>query len=599
MATISSIDKNKLVIPRKHFFPQVDQHTPFCVLEELLTGYEIPGDKDSLTHGDYLDFYNSLSSEPQELNREELVKYINPYTDVRRWSPTNLLSAYRYLISYADGTIKIPIDFEIGYQTPNKVTRVNLFIIYNKCLEAGVQLSYQSDAFEIEKAYRLLQAESNLYVKQLNRLLSLGLHGSIIPSLVKLPINLPEEDFVISNEINCYPLRKGLISESVYENYTGRYASIDEDIIPEDHAGAVILAALKYQINISYAKDPSLEFYLLNNCSIDQYQPLDSWMSYWYSINKDLFNLNLTFDAWFPKKFYRINQLGKKLLSLEGVELASDSESYDQLEIVHNQDNFYQGKRPGISNTESPISTELIANYLSSDILCYKVYREQVKTYAISKDDLLQYLHNTSTLVTPFNSSLIFSDQALNKIKIIFSSQEINDKIDHLKALVDSDCQEFRRFRQLYDQHPEQQEQVSKAVHKLLDLSMYMRGWDGQGSYPIESAITPPEFFDQLLINVTDCISDLEQLCNPLDDLDIRKLPLIFYNDKKYYRATNPDDGLTIGQRIQIIRQGEDTKNEASCIRISSNCIGASAHRILEILSIDPPFKIANLRHIL
>ena len=60
----------------------------------------------------------------------------------------------------------------------------------------------------------------------------------------------------------------------------------------------------------------------------------------------------------------------------------------------------------------------------------------------------------------------------------------------------------------------------------------------------------------------------------------------------------NREDGLTIGQRLDIVKMGNTSNRVSACIRLTSNCFGASIHRYMELLHIDPKFDIRDLRSI-
>ena len=76
-------------------------------------------------------------------------------------------------------------------------------------------------------------------------------------------------------------------------------------------------------------------------------------------------------------------------------------------------------------------------------------------------------------------------------------------------------------------------------------------------------------------------------------------LPLMQYHSasKTFIVTTDEDEGLTIGERINIVRGGENGSYK-SCIRMSSNVICASAYYYMRIIGLRIPFDIEEVSYI-
>ena len=113
-----------------------------------------------------------------------------------------------------------------------------------------------------------------------------------------------------------------------------------------------------------------------------------------------------------------------------------------------------------------------------------------------------------------------------------------------------------------------------------------MRGWLGEGPYPVESA--PVDNQAEVDVYVSNQIYIFEDRCQKLGTIGdhILKLPLLRYRrgHGQYVRATSFYDGFTIQDRINIVKHGDILDNPASCIRLSSNWLLSSAYRYLYVL---------------
>jgi len=100
-------------------------------------------------------------------------------------------------------------------------------------------------------------------------------------------------------------------------------------------------------------------------------------------------------------------------------------------------------------------------------------------------------------------------------------------------------------------------------------------------------------------IKVTSSIQRFETLCSNLNHIGIliRNLPLL-----RYQGVFNPSrserDGLTIDDRLRIVKEGNNTGNMASCIRMTSNWLAASAYRYWVLIGEPAPFTVEELREI-
>ena len=256
---------------------------------------------------------------------------------------------------------------------------------------------------------------------------------------------------------------------------------------------------------------------------------------------------------------------------------------------------------PGLLGEKSAIYLEDLST-TNDEVLSISIWRNGTcKNYGITKQEFHDYLLCRNDFVSPFDSNVVLHPRIIHKYCQMMDDPQLTIQVERIYALINSSTAALEKLAHHY-QHAEEEvrNQVSLATSTLLDLAMYMRGWNGVDEYPISLAITPTEFFEQLLCNVTDTIQKLETICCTIPhELNILHLPLVCYRDKNYVMSTNELDGITIKERLDIVKGGENIDNEASCIRITSNWFASSSIRIMEQLGIKPPFHIGDLRYVL
>lgn len=597
-------------LTRKFYCNNILDNTPLCVLEEIAkeTGdiTKLPTDIDEYFYS-LLDIYDNIPVEKKTYNVEQIARFINPEFDAKQWRWESLTRAAQFFMQCASNPEKIPSFFEVGFQTPNKPYRVNIFMLYLLCQKLEIPTTIYTTKEELEKSIKLYRDyDDRLLLKQFLRILKVENKNELIAVLARSSIGLPEKDFTSWNgDFNSDPVHKITLEDSKLEIFMARIAQSPEMIEAENNIAAVILTAVRYQFDISYAKDPLMEYLLIEKSGFEQYVPEDPWMKFWYTKNPALFDLKKTFNPWFPKSFYLYNRLGEVLLNNETVIVTNIAKEniHSELEKISKNDNVYEGIYPRLLNEKTPILLENVNEISNENLLTFTVFRENsVKRWCITKDEIKDYLLNRYDFISPFNSDIVLSEQVIRKLGKILNDATFSSHIEKIQAIITSNNEILTTFAQNYARASlEIKEKVQESLQCLIDLSMYMRGWDGVSfeTYPVTMAITPPEFYDQLQVNVTETIQKIENLCVELGDVDILKLPLMCYRDKGYVTNTNEADGLSIGERLEIVKGGEDSENEASCIRISSNWFAASAHRLMEQLSLKPPFDVRDLRYVL
>jgi hypothetical protein len=233
--------------------------------------------------------------------------------------------------------------------------------------------------------------------------------------------------------------------------------------------------------------------------------------------------------------------------------------------------------------------------------------------------ELIQLFEVNQNFSSPFGSDSIFSSTSINKLKLIARSpsgsnptvrisqetvqvrSQLLDAIESIEILSRNLDEPSRQLSFAYRiSDPDTKRAIITALTNLLHLGMFMRGWSGSGNYPIRIAEVPLSRDMEVAVNVTDAIAKYESSCRSLGKIgtQINNLPLVLYKDSEYQVSTASYEGITIGERIQIVKGGDRISNVASCIRLSSNWLCSSAHKYMIAIGLSSPFDIFYLRHI-
>jgi hypothetical protein len=141
---------------------------------------------------------------------------------------------------------------------------------------------------------------------------------------------------------------------------------------------------------------------------------------------------------------------------------------------------------------------------------------------------------------------------------------------------------------------------INVVLNNLLELAMYTRGWNGVlNEFPIEEAIVENQ--NIVDIAVTESLNKYENSVRGLpSDISccFAGLPLLKYQHKKFIVINDTDNGKSLGERIEIMKSGENIQNVNSCIRLTSNYLSASVYRYYQALRLPVPFDIDRLRYI-
>jgi len=137
-----------------------------------------------------------------------------------------------------------------------------------------------------------------------------------------------------------------------------------------------------------------------------------------------------------------------------------------------------------------------------------------------------------------------------------------------------------------------EQSYVTEVLTKLLDLGMYMRGWEGKDdSLPIKRR----PYTSKVDGFVTMAFWPVMDLYKDSVGKKILNLPLYRYSYGTWKKSKEEKDGITIWERLVKVRKNDDVY---ACIRMSSNWFICSAYKYMVLFGMPEPFDLQQTDYI-
>lgn len=621
------MEKSKNCLSRLLITGNIDINTPICVLYEIAVAHGVKVDISKCKN------FSSIVKLVKNINETETpvisqIKYLYEFRFVARfvnkksvWTTEKLMDAYNFLLKFTTDTNPldiIPNEFDIGPQTSENPYSINCCVLYKTCIYHGIRVNSDTTIEQMSNIILLLRDDiNNLFDRALMFLNRDAKYSDIINILMldkKLTVKEKEEEGKIDVVPNL---------ETTFDQLSCLYQSLNDieilqnKIEPTTVSGSIALAAINFNIDISRSSCPIKEYKMLKICRKDKYStnnnkyiPVDNWMKYWYLKNKNFFNLNKQFNPIFPVNFYNNNLI--IMIYDEGYDekIHNNTDCYELLQLAYISETFYEEEIPICQHlSTTKISLDEVSEIKHGELIWYGQIGSLL--IPISVSELIDLFTINQNFTNPFESNSIFSPVSITKLERILSRnsstfdedtfklrKKLYSIIIRTKVYIKSD-EPTRNLIKVYNSsNIEDKNKIKELLLTLLHIGMYMRGWNGIDSYPVKSAIVTSDEECKMFVNVTNTIIKYEQLIvDEIGDM-INNLPLVIYKANEYQVSNKINEGFTIGQRINIIKDGENTSNVLSCIRLSSNWICSSSHKYMTMIGLDEPFDIFYLRHI-
>lgn len=368
---------------------------------------------------------------------------------------------------------------------------------------------------------------------------------------------LPRDDEEFYNNL--------LHSANLFKNHSELLINIS----PRTSSEAIALAAINYNIDISFALDPILEYDNLQNTS-GNYIPKDFHLLKKFYSDPSCLKLDIHFNPMLPPELY----VGVSLRSLaldEGYTDMDISEEgpYSLLQTAAFSETFFHGKGSSeIKNKETFSDYEPIRDISSSKIIRFgsRIPKggwpsASVSSEAFTYRELGILFRNFRSFRHPIDGKP-FTKLQIRKLKLLCEkvySDDQNEDVEERRSLLESIhfvefllSGELQSAATLCKIHKEGFGNILNDIFKcLLELGFYMRSWDGISPYPVEDAPFDNENPGNVYINVTNHIILFEEKCQNAENLYsgigniILNVPLIMYDQTGYYVLSNSQRGRT------------------------------------------------------
>ena len=602
----------------------IDGKTPFCVLKEIadIHGVKIPNNKsikNKIVMRDFIDeLINSHNLQPtikspwQSLKDKSFAsKFVNKHVS---WPDTELSIALEFLCKYMKKEYVLPpANFEYGLQIPSNPHSLNACVLYKLCKSVNLPIKRDLTIKNLAEAINMLitspENSKNFIRSQIEYIPDKFLPVSYLNICNLVNIELENED---QDEVNVPDYYEDL-SDSI--NLLSDHEKALKLVNPQTTGQAIYLAAINYKMDISSSTNPIKEYIFLRNYKInsEEWDPVDNFMKKQLKENPMSFRLDVFFNPSLPHTLYSDDILDKLAVE-EGfsqVELQQDG-AYQLLGLAYLTPTFYHGIYSSIINEKTPLSWEDITNIPKNCIICYGVKKDALT--AFSYKELIDLFNVNKSFLNPINENKSsFSKIVIRKLKRICKTTHVGDttislnekvllldSIEMAELFTEDGGVKIKNFYLEYNKTKTPVRQnVDNAINVLFKLSMYMRGWDNSfDDYPVEN--TPVYNQDEVDVRVTEYIIIFEKVCNKLGKIGetIMNLPIFKFKNGEWQRSTCNLEGLSIKDRLTILKNGEKHDNYNSCMRLTSNWFAASSYKYMQVMGMKPPFDINKLRDI-
>ena len=577
----------------------ISVNTPECVLLEIAEAHGLIYTDDQFKSKNFLnEIIMEILSQKQitiksvnASNVRMVARFINAE---RTWNMKSLKLALAFLLKFTgnlDPKQNIDETFSVGKQTPENPQNINACMLFRICIYHNIYTSNKTTIQEMESCVRMLFVDkTELYSYAMAHITQgKASHNELInflrtrPSLKTANLTeIPEREHVD-------------ISETIDRLNSSNY--LYSTHIPVSDFEAVVLGWKRFGIDLGYSKTPVLEYQVImnvDNVFTSSYVPVDPWMRHWYLINKDMFNINKTLCISLPYEYYHYDILHKMVIS-EGYTISGKQSIYNTLMEIPIRLTFYNKMLPK-SQTIDNITLEELHEIPESERIWYGSSLENLELTSVNT--LIRLFETNQNFKDPWHNDKMLSREAIRKLSGIIN----NDKLYNLITSLEIQRDNINPLVTDLMMHADKESALG-VLQLLLEYGMYMRAWKGPGyDYPVGEALLENNRV-KVWENAKTIFAAEAKYTKRVRESDvgylIDSLPLVQYCGGEFQESISTVTGLTIRDRIDIIKSGTETNNMESCVRMSSNWIVWSAYKYLTVIGHQPNFRASDLREIL
>jgi len=604
-----------MILNRLNITGDIDYYTPKIVLEEIADSFGIRRNYDIVLLKNKINkkLNNNKISNNYENNSDSLriiARYVN--SQCKNWKRETLLKAFTILNNMINKNYTY-IE-EIGLQTPENIYSLNACVLYRLCNEYSIIVDFYT-------SFEKMRQQLNLYFSikyspKIQNEIQLKIYE-------KIRLDFTPEDLVnIANLFNIFPnMGDKEENRENRERYTYEdYNRCAENILnftererrdAKNNLEAIVMSAIYEKIDLTECEAPLTEYKLMLK---KPYFPNDKGLIERFKLRKDHIRnpyLNQNFNPTLPENMY--SQMD--LISLIGQEgIYNTDDYYTTLQTAYLSETFLHGRQCQTQN-EYNTFLEKINDLDYDQIVIFGIRNSNFNGYTYA--ELTDTFSSYKRFIDPI-TNCIFTDESIEKLYLLTQRErgeneseeiyherlDLGEEIERIKIYIKSRNKYVEEFLERYENlEDDGKKKVEIVLYNLLNTSMYMRNWDGVGDYPLSSESTNFEPEKQIIVDdrVTQSLIDFEnsirdlQKFNKLGDF-ILNLPLMQYHSESNSFVTSNDEGegLTIRDRIRIVRAGEN-EGMNSCIRLSSNKFCATSYFYMVLLGFRLPFSIGEV----
>ena len=544
---------------------KLDEYVPIVVLLEMANSHGIAASYSQLRRKSkrlklikYLNSVKPINSKDCSV----LARFINHEVD---WNKQALHRSYSFMSKFMN-TQNTEITFkyseimslEAGSQIPKRPRRLNACMLYRLCRDRSL-----NPRLEITTEGMKLLIELSNY--------STGALRKVVDPKLRFPGDYSRHQMmrIIENLTETRLKNRLRFTRSDLE-------TVDKNaIIPRNRIEAVYLS-FNLGVDVTDTDSPIQEYYILRD-NVDRY--LRGKSSKCRCPELESMNVKVRYNPLIPFDWYSYESV-QNFIKLTGYDYHLVPNPEEIVQLGYLTENFYKGLAPKITNVETPVTLEEVSTLAWSESLSYGIVGNPM--VAITIMELQDMFRANGNFSRPDGG--YYSEAAVNKLQML----------DESLAIVISEVKEFQCVDEINDLHNHDQSSVIDCLTELLQLAMYMRGWDGKSRYPIGSS--PVKDYEVLMKNVS---RQLLAFMNKIEDpvwAYVLSLPMRLYKSGKFLKTQNCE---TIISRLKTVRSGNGVQ---ACIRISSNWLASSSYFYQRCLDHTPDGfganEVANMRHI-
>lgn len=649
------MNSNYISLSRLAITGIVTPSTPLVVLKEIADAHGIGYEEENLENSKYLvSFVNKINTQETRAIRKPfdmrdyrlIARFINKNV---QWRKRTIIRAFDFLMKWTDkkNLGSVGTEFSWGLQTPENPETLNASVLYGICKYNKIQTHRNSTIQEMASNIKLLLSLKNPTIHHSIRQAiyeSMMYGGCEDYQLINILSQIdPDRSSRIFDDNNSQGNNRAEteIVENIettneiivsYEELRDIATGIRNSTLrtnPHTHLEAIAMAAINYKMDISGVRNPLAEYQELRRTP---FFPLDRELAKRLRETNNhpdsVLNprLDKVFNPNLPANLYSETDLQEMCIA-EGYTEADINEegSYTLLQTSYLMPTFLHGKQGNISNDETAMMEDVVdLNY--DEVVVYGIRDRNFQTHAYTYGELLDSFTVFRRFQRPNGNAETFSDLEIQKLYILCHADQkrgesdhhfherlrLGEKIEQVRLYLDTNQEQVREFIDKYHSYElEERERIEGFMTMLMESAMYMRGWTGEGPYPLSTSSTyfdhseHPNMSNQIDLRVTQSIAAMDMELERLNEIDqvgdlIKELPLMFYDrhNGELNPSTDQEEGITIYDRINIVKQGENTDSIRSCIRMSSNRFAASAYYYMQLMSMSPGFNINELDHI-